>query len=99
MTMNTNIFKEINALHSQWSAMNKASRLGWLMGERLRLNGLVNQLALYVRASGGFVNDAEKAYARELLEMIQEVDAEGFKTVNELRNEAVKELDKLLVRG
>ena len=59
----------------------------------------MKQLALYVRASGGFVNDAEKAYARELLEMIQEVDAEGFKTVNELRNEAVKELDKLLVRG
>lgn len=97
--IHSNLFQEIDNLHSQWTAMDKASRLGWLMGERLRLNGLVNQLALYVRASGGFVNDAEKAYARELLEMIQEVDAGGSKAVNELRNEAVKELAKLLVRG
>ena len=98
--MSTNIFQEIDNLHSQWSAMekmDKMTKLGWLMGERMRLNGLANQLALYVRDSGGFANDAEKAYARELLEMIQAVDVEGAKTVDELRNEAVKELAKYLI--
>lgn len=93
----SNLFQEIDILHSQWTAMDKASRLGWLMVERMRLNGLANQLALYVRTSGGFVNDAERACARELLEMIQEVDAEGSKAANELRNEAVKELVKHLI--
>lgn len=97
--MNKNIFVEIDRLHSQWSAMDKATRLGWLAGERIRLNGLANQLAQYVRAAGGFRNESEMAYARELLEMIQAVEAEGAKTSSELRNEAVKELLKHLICG
>ena len=79
--------------------MDKASRLGWLIGERMRLNRLANQLALYVRVAGGFANDAEREYVRELLEMIQAVEEKGADTVNELRNEAVKELAKLVIRG
>ena len=79
--------------------MDKTTRLGWLVGERIRLEGLANQLAQYVRASGGFLNETERAYARELLEMIQAVDAEGAKTLNELRTEAVKELAKHLICG
>lgn len=96
--MPTNIFQEIDKLHSQWSAMDKATRLAWLAGERLRLNGLANQVALDVQAAGGFLNEAERAYARKLLEMIQAVDEEGTKTLNELRNETVKELAKVLLR-
>ena len=79
--------------------MDKATRLGWLMGERMRLNGLANQLAQYMRDAGGFLNEVEMTYGRELLEMIQTVDAEGAKTVNELRNEAVIELVKRLICG
>ena len=97
--MPTSIFQEIDNLHSQWSAMDKATRLGWLMGERMRLNGLANQLAQYMRDAGGFLNEVEMTYGRELLEMIQTVDAEGAKTVNELRNEAVIELVKRLICG
>jgi hypothetical protein len=68
------IFQEIHSLHSEWSAMDKSSRLGWLMGKTMRLNGLANQLAQHVWAAGGFLNEAERAYARELLEMIQAVE-------------------------
>lgn len=50
-------------------------------------------------AAGGFLNEAERAYARELLEMIQVVEVEGAKMKNEIRNEAVKELAKFLIRG
>lgn len=97
--MNKNIFVEIDRLHSQWTVMDKAARLNWLVGERMRLNGLATQLAQYVRAAGGFMNESERAYARVLLEMIQAVEAEGAKTASELRNEAVKELLKHLICG
>ena len=79
--------------------MDKATRLGWLAGERMRLTGLATQLAQYVRAAGGFMNESERAYARELLDMIQAVDAEGAKTASDLGNEAVKELLKHLICG
>lgn len=95
--MNTNIFQEIDSLHSQWSSMDKTARLGWLAGERMWLNGLANQLSQHIRAAGGFLNDAERMYARKLLEMIQAVDEEGTKTANELRNEAIKEFAKHLI--
>lgn len=77
--MNIFIFQEIHNLHSEWSAMDKSSRLGWLMGKTMRLNGVANQMAQHVWAAGGFLNEAERAYARELLEMIQAVDVEGAK--------------------
>ena len=97
--MSIAIFQEIDRLHSQWSVMDKATRLSWLAGERMRLNGLANQLAQYVRAAGGFMNESERAYARELLDMLQTVEAEGAKTASELRNEAVKELLNHLICG
>ncbi len=95
----TNLFEEIAKLHAECSRMDKSTKLGWLMGERMRLGGLADRLARYVRAAGGFVNDAEREYARELLEMSQAVEAEGAKTANALRNEAITELAKLLMRG
>lgn len=69
------------------------------MGERIRLNVLANQLAQYIRINGGFSNDNERAYARKLLEMIQSADAEGSKTIHELRGEVLKELAKVLMKG
>lgn len=95
----TNIFEEIANLHAEWSRMDKSTKLGWMIGERMWLGGLADRLAQHVRAAGGFVNDAEREYARELLEMMQAVEAEGAKTANELRNEAITELAKLLMRG
>lgn len=79
--------------------MDKPSRLGWLMGKTMRLNRLADQLAQRVWAAGGFLNEDERAYARELLEMIQAVEVEGAKMKNEIRNEAVKKLAKFLIRG
>ena len=95
--MPTSIFQEIDSLHAQCAGMDKATKLGWLAGMRRRLYQLVDQLAMHVRAAGGFMNDAERAYAHDLLAMIQEV--EGAKTVNEIRTEAINELAKLLICG
>lgn len=53
----------------------------------------------YQKGARKVVNNAEREYARELLEMMQAVEADGAKTANELRNEAITELAKLLMRG
>ncbi len=97
--MPTTIFQQIDELHAEWSKMDKSTRLGWLMREKIRLNGMLNQLARYVQFNGGFLNDTERAYARKLLEMYQSVDAEGTKTVQELGAEALKEIARFLIQG
>ena len=94
--MPPSLFQEISALHTEWSKIDKSARLGWLMREKIRINGLINQLARSVQINGGFLNDTERAYARKLLEMYQSVDAEGTKTVQELGAEALKELARFL---
>ena len=43
--MPTTDFSEIDNLHSEWSRMEKAARLGWLSGEKARLTGLANQFS------------------------------------------------------
>ncbi len=97
--MNKNDFSEIERLHSEWTMMDKTARLGWLTGERMRLNRLLNQMAQYVYARGGFLNNIEKAYAQKLLEMLQSVEIEGAKISNELKNDVWKELAKALLKG
>ena len=97
--MPSSLFQEIDTLHAEWSKLDKSSRLGWLMREKIRLNGLLGQLARYVQFNGGFLNDTERAYASKLLEMYQSVDAEGAKTVHELRTEALNEFVRFLFRG
>ena len=74
--------------------MEKAARLGWLSGERARLIGLANQFSLYICTKGELMNDSERAYARKLLEMINSVDAEGSKLMDDLRNDTFKEIIK-----
>ena len=91
-------FSEIDRLHSEWSRMEKAERLGWLSGERARLTGLANQFSQYIYAKGGLMSDSERAYARKLLEMINSVDAEGLKVMDDLRNDAFKEVIKSLMK-
>jgi len=83
-------------LYSEWSKDKKAC-LGLLMGEKMRLNRLLNQMAQYVYARGGFLNNMEKAYAQKLLDMLQSVEIEGAKVSNELKNEALKDLTKALL--
>ena len=88
------LFEIIDRFHSDWSHVDKMSRLGWLTGEKLRLEGLINQMAAYIRAKGAPLNELEKAYAQRLLDMIQMVDNEGTNVVNDLRVEALRELAK-----
>ena len=96
--MPTTIFQEIDNLHSEWSRMEKAARLGWLSGEKVRLTGLANQFSQYIYAKGGLMNDSESTYARKLLDMINSVEAEGSKAMDDLRNDAFKEIVKSIMK-
>ena len=96
--MSTTIFQEIDRLHSEWSRMEMAAKMGWLIGEKIRLNRLANQFSLYIYAKGGVMNDSERAYARKLLDMINSVNAEGSKVMDDLRNEAFKEIVKSIMK-
>ena len=96
--MSNTDFSEIDRLHSEWSRMEKAARLRWLSGEKARLTGLANQFSQYIYAKGGLMSDSERAYARKLLDMINSVDAEGSKVMDELRNDAFKEIIKGLMK-
>ena len=78
--------------------MDKSFKLGWLSGEKMRLNGVAKQFARYISIRGGFANDVERAYARKLLEMINMVDAEGAKGANDLAKDAFKKMMKSLLR-
>ena len=98
LIMSKTDFSEIDRLHSEWSRMEKAARLGWLSGEKARLTGLANQFSLYIYAKGGLINDSERAYARKLLDMINSVDAEGSKVMDDLRNDAFKEIVKSIMK-
>ena len=91
-------FSEIDNLHSEWSRTEKSAKMGWLIGEKIRLNRLANQFAQYIAIKGGLMNDSERAYARKLLEMINSVDAEGSKVMDDLGNDAFKEIIKSIMK-
>lgn len=95
--MNNNIFQEIDRLHSELSKMDKDSKLAKSVEEKIRLNRLTNELAQKLYICGGFSSDAERDYARKLLEMQNEIDRDGQETTRDIANEAVKELAKLLL--
>ena len=82
----------------EWLRMEKAARLGWLSGEKARLTRLANQFSQYIYAKGGLMSDSERAYARKLLDMINSVDAEGSKVMDDLRNDAFKDMIKSIMK-
>lgn len=90
-------FYEIDRFHSEWSRMEKAARLSWLSGEKARLTRLANQFSQYIYANGGFMNEADRTEARQLLEMIQSIDDEGRKVLGDIRSDAFKEMVKAMM--
>lgn len=90
--MPNNIFQEIVRLHSEWAKMDKAAKLRWLAGEKIRLNRMINQLSQYIYLNGGFSNDEERVYARKLLEMAEGIDVEGSKVISDQVHDELKEI-------
>ena len=74
--------------------MDKAAKLVWLKQQQNHLNALASQMSYNISMRGGRMTDAEKQYAKKLLEMIDAVNAEGAKVNNEFKCHLLKELIK-----
>ena len=84
-------FSEIERLHSEWSKMDKVARLAYLKGQWNSLNQMAYQYGMYLQNRTSTTQD-ERQYAQYLIDMIDSVDAEGTKLMEDLRNDAFKEL-------
>ena len=73
--------------------MNKLSSLGYLKGQKDSLNQMAYRYGLYLKSRTA-TTQAERQYAQYLVDMINSVDAEGAKSMNDLANDAFKELAK-----
>ena len=71
------------------------ARLAYLKGQWDRLNQMAYQYGMYLKNRTS-ITQAERQYAQYLVEMINSVDAEGAKVMNELRNDALKDIIKPL---
>ena len=89
--------KIIDQLHATWLQMDNATRLGYLVGQKMQLNRMADQVAVAVKNRGGNMSPEEKAQARQLLEMIDAVNQEGIRTERDILNEGVKEFLKTMI--
>lgn len=84
---------EIERLHSEWSRMDKMARLAYLKGKWDSLNQMAYQYGMYLKNRTS-ITQAERQYAQYLVDMINSVDAEGAQLMDDLRNDALKEIIK-----
>lgn len=82
-----------NPLPSPCSRLHKLSSLGYLKGQLDSLNQMAYRYGMYLKNRTG-ITQAERQYAQYLVDMINSVDAEGAKSMNDLANDAFKELAK-----
>ena len=93
--MSSTDFSEIERLYSEWSGMDKVARLVYLKGRWDSLNQMVYQYGMYLK-NRSRISHAERQYAQYLLDMINSIDAEGAQLMDNLRNDAIKEIVKRL---
>lgn len=92
------LLQSIDQLHSECSRMDKVARLAFLKGQWNRLNQMAWQYGAYLQGRVGITQE-ERQYAQQLIDMINEVKAEGVKAENDLRNEMLKGLANALMKG
>lgn len=97
MCQESQILQSIDDLHSEWSRMDKAARLGYLRGQWNRLNRMAYQYAMYLQGRVG-MTQKEMEYAQRLVEMMNSVEAEGLKVEKDLKNDALNELMKAIMK-
>ena len=95
--MPTTDFSEIERLHSEWSRMDKVARLAYLKGQWDNLNKMAYQYGMYLKSRTS-ITEVERRYAQHLVDMINSVDAEGAKLIEDIRNDVLKELGKRLMK-
>jgi len=90
------LFQSIDHIHSECSKMDKVARLGYLRGQWNRLNQMAWQYAAYLQGRVGITQE-ERQYAQRLIDLIEEVEAEGMEAKSDLRNDLLKGFAKVLM--
>ena len=97
MTMN-DIIHQINEIHSKAFVMDKVERLAYLNKELRNLDNLACQVGRYIQGRV-MLTAGERAAAKHLLDMINDVDAKRTDAQREYNEEVLKELTKqVLIR-
>lgn len=96
MTMN-DIIHQIDEIHSKASVMDKADKLAYLTRELRNLDNLAYQVGRYMQGRV-LLTPGERAAARHLLDMINEVDAQRADAQREYNKEVLKELAKQVLK-
>lgn len=95
-TTDQQILQAIEQLHSECAKMDKVARLVYLRGQWNRLNQMAWQYGAYLQGRIG-ITQAERQHAQQLIDMMREVEEEGVKVENDLRNDVLKELANVLM--
>ena len=95
-------FEEIERIHSQWSMLDKISKMAYLRNEYQRLESIAYQFGFYLKSKGGYITDEERKLLQYLVEMMDSIKSEEEKIQaefnNEWWNEWRKEVAKVIFR-
>ncbi len=95
--MNNPTFDTIAQDDSTCSMISKAERQIYLRAQWQQLNALAGQMAASIKRNGGRMTQTEMAQARNLIDMMSAVEAEGQMTSNALANETRPDKDIIIL--
>ena len=90
------ICRQIERIHSEWSKMNLADKMGYIIRVQSELNSMANTLAQNRILRGSFTLE-EQAAVRQLQDIQNELDAHKADVNREIHDEIGKELFKTIV--
>ena len=90
------ICKQIERIHSEWSKMNLADKMGYIVRVQSELNSMANTLAQNRILRGSFTLE-EQAAVRQLQDIQNDLDAHKADVNREIHDEIGKELFKTIV--
>lgn len=88
---------DISKIYSQWSLMDKLSKLAYLSKEMQALDKIASQLSASYNRKGYFTS-TEKICVNNILEMYNFYQDNQMKLNRELKNECLKELMKNMMK-
>jgi hypothetical protein len=89
------ICKQIERIHSEWSKMNLADKMGYIIRVQSELNSMTNMLA-HNRMLRGFFTLEELTAVRQLQDIQNDLDAHKANVNKEIHDEIGKELFKAI---
>ena len=90
------ICRQIERIHSEWSKMNLADKMGYIIRVQSELNSMANTLAQNRILRGSFTLE-EQAAVRQLQDIQNDLDAHKADVNREIHDEIGKELFKTIV--